>query len=1574
MKRKLLFMMLCIVGALSMSAQDYTSKVGTAQANWGGSGTYGSVTTYAGTTTPLAERYGNSEAITQMKQTVTGLEKGMYEVTVFATSHNAWNGGGANLQSDADDVAYIYTLANGETLTKYFTARRDPGMSADEPYKVTISDITVSDGTLEIGLALAKAGQTEWHTIQIYQLTRTGAIPLTNLINAYNTALASARTTAAKTDKMSDAVSSALNTAISTYSTVDENSEDALNTAIDALTAATSNAESSIASYKTIASGTIATNNTNGWAISTSSGSLACNTWSVEADTDGSGMTTPFIQDWAPLGTPLGEGKLYYTLTGLNPGEEYNVTARTRVFNESAGSLDGGSFFVNEESISISENGSQCTGTFADKGKFGVFTVKGIVDNNGVLQFGISVGSNSALNWVAIKDVTIAEVTGHVPTDITLDPATISLTIGESASVSATVLPADADDKTLSWTSSNTSVATVVDGVVSAVGIGTATITATATAATSVTATCNVTVSQAEAPSFYSSELIDGEDYFVMNAATGKFLGGQNSWGTQISLIEHGIPFTAAKISDDVYTLDSHTYNSNVNHFLSQSGFIDNVATNLTLTDAGNGAFIVNMAGHNNLTAQGGTTIVSIDGTNTDAMAQWYFISKKDWEKAFANATADNPQDATFYISDPNFSRDHIYNSFSHNGQSTKANDGTETYPWTVTASNYNLKGGAVENFCAESYRATFEVSQELTVANGTYKLRAQACAGSASPVAVVFANDQETSFVTRTGGENSMTGCSNSFSSGKYYTEWITVTVTDRKLKIGVKSTASDDWCVWDNFELYKIDYTPVTSIEATIDNDEIEEGNNAQITATVTPENASFDKVTYTSSDESIATVDENGQVTAVAEGEVTITVAAEMEDVSATVDVTVVKPAVLPETIAVYNGEEEVTELEISEPVTLTAVVGPEGAAQTVTFVSDNEEVVTVDANGTVTPVLPGTANITVASAVNAEVAKTVSVTVAFDETEIPEITYVNDGSKRTYSSLGENIIKNGAFEYPDAFYNWTQAKDFTTKITSAKFSVAEEDGNKYLVGTVNEGAGGEGSLGVAWPIEAGKSYVFSYRVKNLNAADGNHQFLKTSLTNEKGTETKVLGTPSVNKGQWATVKYAFTNDEEYQFLQIKFRWLSNQFGFDDFYLCEATATEVGNVDYITENVPTSNIGDGVFQYNQDNIDAATGLTQATPVNQYTGATVSEVQAAYDRMMTLNPPARNSRYALVVATPNHAKAGNAVVAKAGNPSNNNPTGYGFNASAEPNVNLAQAWAFKAVEGKLNTYNLYYTNENDENVYLTYGALNGSAAGWKDTQIQATTVVDNAGEFQIVATSRNNVVNIMNTITNSTIACQDGGNIYTEPNNADFTVQLAEPAVIEVAIAEGAYATRMFPFKPEIPSGVVCYEVEEMNGTSLVLKEVSDPQANTPYILYSEEAEISEDVEGYGTATSLEPVEKGLLVGTLADENTVPAGNYVLQTLTNGQKFYKVASDITNYPAYRAYLKGSEVGDGVKEIGFADDDTPTGINAISEGGFNFSNIEGVYDLSGAKIGRLQKGTNVVRMKDGSVRKVLVK
>ena len=80
-------------------------------------------------------------------------------------------------------------------------------------------------------------------------------------------------------------------------------------------------------------------------------------------------------------------------------------------------------------------------------------------------------------------------------TSITL-PATASMTVGgETLTLTPTVLPDNATDKGVTWTTSDASVATVdADGVVTAVAVGTATITATAKDGSGVTGTCTVNV------------------------------------------------------------------------------------------------------------------------------------------------------------------------------------------------------------------------------------------------------------------------------------------------------------------------------------------------------------------------------------------------------------------------------------------------------------------------------------------------------------------------------------------------------------------------------------------------------------------------------------------------------------------------------------------------------------------------------------------------------------------------------------------------------------------------------------------------------------------------------------------------------------------------------------------------------------------------------------------------------------------------------------------------------------------------------------------------------------------------
>ena len=81
-------------------------------------------------------------------------------------------------------------------------------------------------------------------------------------------------------------------------------------------------------------------------------------------------------------------------------------------------------------------------------------------------------------------------------TGITLDPTTLTINVGDApVTLTATVKPDDATDKTVTWTSNKESVATIDEtGKITAVDAGTATITATAKDGSGVEATCVVTV------------------------------------------------------------------------------------------------------------------------------------------------------------------------------------------------------------------------------------------------------------------------------------------------------------------------------------------------------------------------------------------------------------------------------------------------------------------------------------------------------------------------------------------------------------------------------------------------------------------------------------------------------------------------------------------------------------------------------------------------------------------------------------------------------------------------------------------------------------------------------------------------------------------------------------------------------------------------------------------------------------------------------------------------------------------------------------------------------------------------
>ena len=136
-----------------------------------------------------------------------------------------------------------------------------------------------------------------------------------------------------------------------------------------------------------------------------------------------------------------------------------------------------------------------------------------------------SVSFSGDLNGVTKIVFTIETPTVAVDS-VNLSQTTLSLTVGDApVTLTATVQPDGATDKTVTWTTSDASIATVDNGVVTPKAAGTATITATATNGTEdtsddKTATCTVTVSDSQATledaqSALETSILEANDYAV---------------------------------------------------------------------------------------------------------------------------------------------------------------------------------------------------------------------------------------------------------------------------------------------------------------------------------------------------------------------------------------------------------------------------------------------------------------------------------------------------------------------------------------------------------------------------------------------------------------------------------------------------------------------------------------------------------------------------------------------------------------------------------------------------------------------------------------------------------------------------------------------------------------------------------------------------------------------------------------------------------------------------------------------------------------------------------------------------
>ena len=126
---------------------------------------------------------------------------------------------------------------------------------------------------------------------------------------------------------------------------------------------------------------------------------------------------------------------------------------------------------------------------------------------------------------VSIDNVYFWKSAGTAPVEsVTLDKTTATIEIEEALQLNATVLPMEAGNKNIIWTSSNETVATVsAEGIVTGLTVGTTTITATSEANGEIKATCEITVEPITAKTWWGEPTtikIEGVDVAILYSYT----------------------------------------------------------------------------------------------------------------------------------------------------------------------------------------------------------------------------------------------------------------------------------------------------------------------------------------------------------------------------------------------------------------------------------------------------------------------------------------------------------------------------------------------------------------------------------------------------------------------------------------------------------------------------------------------------------------------------------------------------------------------------------------------------------------------------------------------------------------------------------------------------------------------------------------------------------------------------------------------------------------------------------------------------------------------------------------------
>ena len=542
-------------------------------------------------------------------------------------------------------------------------------------------------------------------------------------------------------------------------------------------------------------------------------------------------------------------------------------------------------------------------------------------------------GPNKPYCNVTVQPKTIA-VSG-----VSLDKTSLSMIVGDTQLLTASVTPENATDKSVVWSSSNTNVATVSSsGLVTAKMVGAAVITVS-TKDGAKTATCSISVGYA-IPVAIDLGLSVKWASFNIGAAKPEDTGYYYPWGeTEPVAFNYGEFF--------FYTLDSYKWYNSSDRTLTKycpianyghNGYTDNK----TILDQNDDAAYVNL----------GTTWRM---PTNEEFAQ--LKNKCTWRWTSANGVSG------YSVTGPNGNS--IFLPAAGFGTMMEfRNGGTQGYYWSSSlrtdypyyAYSFSFGSSSYDNESRDrssilpirpvtgapliSVTGVSLNKTSLTMTEGdTQTLTATVTPSNATDKSVAWSSSN-TSVVTV-----SSSGVVTAKAAGS---ATITVTTNDGGKKATCSVTVQAQAIAVTGVTLNK------TSLSMTV-------GDTQTLTATVTPSNATNKAVNWSSTNASVATVSSSGVVIAKAAGTASIIVATVDGGKTATCSVTVNSKTVSVTSVSLDSG---VLGMDVGTTYTLIATVSPSNATdKSVSWTSSDTSVATVSSSGVVTAKAAGTAAITV-----------------------------------------------------------------------------------------------------------------------------------------------------------------------------------------------------------------------------------------------------------------------------------------------------------------------------------------------------------------------------------------------------------------------------------------------------------------------------------------------------------------------------------------------------------------------------------------------------------------------------------